>query len=116
MVMAEIIQFPTRQREAFDFLDRELAALLRAKGADEALIDFATATLTEVYDELRRSSDRQFEVRLPLGVSELAAEQLREDITSGIEKLSQEQHDLTLKLAARLVLTELRLFQHERKD
>jgi hypothetical protein len=46
----------------------------------------------------------------------LAAEQLREDITSGIEKLSQEQHDLTLKLAARLVLTELRLFQHERKD
>ena len=44
--MAEIIQFPTRQREAFDFLDRELAALLRAKGADEALIDFATATLT----------------------------------------------------------------------
>lgn len=46
MVMAEIIQFPTRQREAFDFLDRELAALLRAKRADEALIDFATATLT----------------------------------------------------------------------
>tara|TARA_B100001094_G_scaffold167588_1_gene162137 strand:- start:61 stop:411 length:351 start_codon:yes stop_codon:yes gene_type:complete len=116
MVMAEIIQFPTRQREAFDFLDRELAALLRAKRADEALIDFATATLTQVYDKCRRRSDRQFEVRLPLDVSELAADPLLEDITSGIEKLSQEQHDLTLKLAARLVLTELRLFQHERKD
>ena len=74
------------------------------------------AKITEVYDECRRRSDRQFEVRLPLDVSELAADPLREDITSGIEKLSQEQHDLTLKLAARLVLTELRLFQHERKD
>jgi len=114
--MAEIVQFPTRQRQAFDFLESELAALLRSKGADEALIDYATATLTEVYDELGRNSGCQFEVRLPPNVSAEEASQLREDISSGIEALRREQHDLTLKLAARLVLTELRLFQHERDD
>ncbi len=114
--MAEIVQFPTRQRQAFDFLERELAALLQSKGADEALIEFATSTLTEVYDELVRNSDCQFEVRLPQNLSEPEALQLREDITAGIEKLRREHHDLTLKLAARLVLTELRLFQHERPD
>jgi phage terminase Nu1 subunit (DNA packaging protein) len=114
--MAEIVQFPTRQRQAFDFLERELAALLRSKGADEALIDYAITTLTEVYDELQRKSDCQFQVRLPPSLSKREADQLRRDISSGIEKLRREQHDLTLKLAARLVLTELRLFQHERKD
>jgi len=114
--MAEIVQFPTRQRQAFDFLESELAALLRSKGADEALIDYATATLTEVYDELGRNSGCQFEVRLPPNVSAEEASQLREDVSSGIEALRREQHDLTLKLAARLVLTELRLLQHERDD
>ena len=114
--MTNIVQFPTRQKQAFDFLERELAALLRSKGADETLISFATHTLTEVYDELQRQPDCQFEVRLPLDLSTLEAEQLREDITAGIEKLRREQHELTLKLAARLVLTELRLFQHERTD
>jgi hypothetical protein len=114
--MAEIVQFPTRQRRAFDFLERELAALLQHKGADEALIEFATTTLTEVYDELVRNSDCQFEIRLPPNLSTAEERQLREDITAGIEKLRRDHHDLTLKLAARLVLTELRLFQHERKD
>ena len=114
--MAEIVHFPKRQRQAFDFLERELGVMLQSRGADEALIDFATTTLTEVYDELGRDSDCQFEVRLPRDLNEAEALQLREDITAGIEKLRREQHDLTLKLAARLVLTELRLFQHERKD
>ena len=114
--MAEIVHFPTRQKQAFDFLARELAALLRSKGADEALIDFAATTLTEVYDELISNSDCQFEVRLPRHLTETEAGQMREDLTAGIEKLRREQHDLMLKLAARLVLTELRLFQHERQD
>jgi hypothetical protein len=114
--MGEIIQFPTRQRQAFNFLEHELAVLLRSKGADEALIDYAIATLTEVYDDLGRNAGCQFEVRLPPGLSAEETSRLREDISSGIEALKREQHDLTLKLAARLVLTELRLFQHERGD
>ncbi len=114
--MGEIIQFPTRQRQAFNFLEHELTVLLRSKGADEALIDYAIATLTEVYDDLGRNAGCQFEVRLPPDLTAEQASQLREDISSGIEALKREQHDLTLKLAARLVLTELRLFQHERDD
>ncbi len=114
--MTNIVEFPTRRKQAFDFLERELAALLRSKGADETLISYATMTLTEVYEELQSRPDSQFEVRLPINLSAPEAEQLREDITTGIDKLRREQHELTMKLAARLVLTELRLFQHERKD
>ena len=41
---------------------------------------------------------------------------LQEDIAQGIEQLRKEHHDLTLRLAARLILTELKLFQHERDN
>ena len=49
-------------------------------------------------------------------MTEQEAFSLQEDIGAVIEQLRKEHHDLTLRLAARLMLTELRLFQRERED
>jgi len=114
--MAELLEFPTREKQAFQFLSDALAAMLRQKGADDTLVAYAINTLADVYGELLRESDCQFEVRLPARMSEEEAQHLQQDIAAGIDQLRSEQHYLTLKLAARLVLTELRLFQHERAD
>ena len=114
--MAEILEFPTRKKQAFAFLEEQLTQMLRDKGADDKLINHAIASLTDVYAELLRDSDCHFEVRLPEQLSRDEAHHLHEDIAAGIEQLRKTHHDLTLKLAARLVLTELKLFQHERSD
>ena len=90
--------------------------MLKDRGADDALINFAIASLTDVYSELQRESDCHFEVRLPERLSQADATMLQEDIAQGIEQLRKEHHDLTLRLAARLILTELKLFQHERDN
>ena len=37
--MADILEFPTREKQAFSFLQEQLSQLLRSKGADQALID-----------------------------------------------------------------------------
>ena len=114
--MANILEFPTREKQAFSFLREQLSHLLRSKGADQTLIDFAIASLTDAYGELQKESDCHFEVRLPSQMTEHEASRLQEDIGAGIEQLRKEHHDLTLRLAARLMLTELRLFQRERED
>ena len=113
--MAEILKFPTREKQAFDFLSEQLDQLLRQKGADDALIDYAVTSLTDVYRDLHADSKCHLEIRLPGQISSAEAEVLQGDIEAAIERLRREHHDLTLKLAARLVLTELRLFQHERR-
>ena len=114
--MADILEFPTREKQAFSFLQEQLSELLRSKGADQTLIDFAIASLTDAYGELQKESDCHFEVRLPERLSQADAIMLQEDIAQGIEQLRKEHHDLTLRLAARLILTELKLFQHERDN
>ena len=63
--MADILEFPTRETRAFDFLREQLDQLLRQKGADDALIDHAVASLTDVYRDLQTDSECHFEVRLP---------------------------------------------------
>ena len=114
--MADILEFPTREKQAFSFLLEQFSQLLRSKGADQTLIDFAIASLTDAYGELQTESDCPFEVRLPSQMTEQEASRLQEDNGAGIEQLRKQQHDLTRRLAARLMLTELRLFQRERGD
>ena len=114
--MAEILEFPTREKQAFAFLKLQFSRMLRDKGADDKLINHAIASLTDVYSELQTESDCHFEVRLPRQLSREDARHLQEDIASGIEQLRKTHHDLTLKILARLVLTELKLFQLERGD
>lgn len=112
--MADVLEFPAREAQAFAFLERELRALLESKGADEALVRFALDALTSVYTELAEASDYRFSVALPGNITEVEALRLQQQIGEGLEGVRRENHALLLKLAARLVLTELQLFQHRR--
>lgn len=114
--MADVLEFPSQEKRAFAFLERNLRALLTAKGADEQLISFALTALTSVYSELTADSDCGFSVDLPRNIAEAEALHLQQQIAKGVEGIRSQHHDVVLRLAARLVLTELRLFQHERSD
>ena len=114
--MADVLEFPSQEARAFAFLERELRGMLKAKGADDTLIRFALDALTSVYAELDDASDFSFRVDLPTAISQEEAERLQWQIAEGVDGLRAQHHSLVLKLAARLVLTEMKLFQHERED
>ena len=114
--MADILEFPSRQAQGLAFLERELRALLTARGADERLIDFAVSQLTGTYAKLSESEQYDFSVELPASVSPAERDQLYRQINAGLEGIRRENHALMVELIARLVLAELRLYQHERPD
>ena len=114
--MAEILEFPSRQAQGLAFLERELRALLAARGADERLIDFAVGQLTGTYAKLSESEQYEFSIELPDTVSPAQRDALYRQINNGLEGIRRENHALMVELIARLVLAELRLFQHERSE
>lgn len=114
--MADILEFPSQQAQGLAFLDRQLRALLLAKGADEQLIDFAVDQLTRIYGELSESEQYSFTVELPASITSSEKELLEQQINTGLEGIRSENHSLMIKLVAQLVLAEVRLFQHERSD
>ena len=87
--MAEILEFPTREKQAFAFLKEQLRQMLSAKGADDRLIEHAIASLTDVYAELQRDSDCHFEVRLPKQLSRDESQHLQEDIASVLSNFAK---------------------------
>lgn len=114
--MAEVLEFPEREVKAYAFLASELAAMMAAKGADDALIEFATTTLRDVYQEIANDSDYSFKVDLPAGISVDDAMRLQQQIAQGIDSLRSTHHDAVVKLVARLLLVEMRLFQEQRHE
>jgi hypothetical protein len=114
--MGEILEFLSQQTQGLAYLDRQLRALLRAKGADEPLIDFAARQLTSIYSELRESEHYSFNVELPEHISATDRDHLYRQINAGLAGIHRENHSLMVKLVAQLVLAEVRLFQHERAD
>ena len=114
--MADILEFPSRQAQGLAFLDRELRALLAARGADERLIDFAVSQLTRTYAQLSESEQYSFSVALPDSIDTAAKDALYQQINAGLEGIRKENHALMVQLIARLVLAELRLFQLERTE
>ncbi len=112
--MGDILEFPSQQAKGLAYLDRELRTLLEARGADEALVDFAATQLTQTYAQLNESEQYSFSVELPRGLSSEQAEAVRAQINDGLEGVRRENHALLLKLVAQLVLAEVRLFQHQR--
>ncbi len=114
--MADILEFPSRQAQGLAFLERELRALLATRGADERLIEFAVSQLTGTYTKLSESEQYDFSVELPASVSPAEGDQLYRQINAGLEGIRRENHALMVELVARLVLAELRLFQHERSE
>ena len=112
--MSNILQFPSRERQAYAYLKDQLGTLLRDKGADEVLIAHATELLTKVYGDLQGESDFSFSISLPNGLDIEKVQQLQDEIGSGGEALRQHHHSIMIKMAAQLLLTELELFQRSR--
>jgi len=114
--MGEILEFPSQQVQGLAFLDRQLRELLAAKGADAQLIDFAAGELTSMYAQLSQAEQYRFTVELPSSLDPEQAAQLYRQINTGLEGLRKENHALLVKMLAQLVLAQVRLFQHERRD
>jgi len=114
--MWEVLEFPSQQAQGLAYLDRELRNLLTAKGADAPLIDFAATQLTQIYADLAESEQYSFSVELPDSLTAADRERLYQQVNAGLEGIRRENHALLLKLVARLVLAEVRLFQHERGE
>ena len=109
-----------RSRACYKLLELQqrdkLRQLLAAKGADQQLIEFAVGQLTNTYTELSETEQYSFKVELPEGLTPDEGAALAQQINEGLAGLRAENHALMLKLAAQLVLAEVRLFQHERAD
>ena len=114
--MADILEFPSKQSQGLAYLDSELRALLAERGADDRLIDFAVSQLTRTYAQLSESEQYSFTVALPATLSKEDKDSLYRQINTGLEGIRAENHSLMVKLVARLVLAEVRLFQHERSE
>lgn len=114
--MADILEFPSRRAQGLTFLERELRKLLAQKGADQALIDFAAGELTTLYEELVGAEQYQLHVALPEGLSGHQRDALYREINEGLGRVQRDNHTLLVGLVARLVLTRLQLFQHQRPD
>jgi hypothetical protein len=114
--MGEILEFPSQQAQGLAFLDSQLRALMKAKGADEQLIDFAASQLTQIYTQISQSEQYSFSVELPDTIEAADKDRLYRQVNTGLEGIRKENHALMVKLIAQLVLAEVRLFQHERAD
>ena len=114
--MGDILEFPSQQAQGLAFLDRELRALLEARGADQPLIDFAVDQLTGIYSQLRESELYSFNVELPETIDADDKASLYRQINTGLEGIRKENHGLMIKLIAQLVLAEVKLFQHQRVE
>ena len=114
--MSNILEFPSREKQAYAFLTENLAALLKDKGADETLIAHATALLLKVYGEAQDTKDFSFSVDLPDGLTPAQIAQLQQQIEAGADAQRKHHHSLMIRMAAQLLLTELKLFQHAREE
>ena len=114
--MARILEFPSRQAQGLAFLDRELRALLAARGADEQLIDFAAGQLTDLYARTSEGEQYSFRVELPESIDADTRDSLYRQIDEGLGGIRRENHALIIELIAQLVLAKVQLFQHERAE
>ena len=114
--MGEVLEFPSQQAQGLAYLDRQLRSLLRVRGADDQLVDFAVAQLTRIYSELSESEQYSFAVELPDHLGAAERDSIYRQVTAGLEGIRKENHGLMVKLIAQLVLAEVKLFQHERAD
>jgi hypothetical protein len=114
--MGEVLEFPSQQAQGLVYLDRQLRALLEARGADSQTVDFAVEQLTRTYGELSESEQYSFAIELPESIGAEERDSIYHQVTEGLEGIRKENHALMIKLVAQLVLAKVRLFQHERAD
>jgi len=113
--MASVIEFPSQRVQGLSYLEQQIRELLRARGADEELIDFAADTTRRIYERCIDAENYSFRVTLPDALPEAEAQRLRESIREGVNALREENHAVVVRLIAELVMAEVRLFQAARK-
>ncbi len=114
--MGTVVEFPAQSAQGSAYLEKQLRQLLAAKGADDALIEFASKQLSSTYRRLSEAEQYSFSVHFPESLSGAEKERLRDEINAGLEGIRSENHALLLELIARLLLTEMRLYQEQRQD
>ena len=113
--MSNILEFPSREKQAYAYLTNQLETFLRVRGADDVLIAHATELLTKVYSDLQSESDSAFSISLPSGLNDDEKQRLEDEISVGVDALQQHHHSIMIRMAAQLLLTELELFQRSRE-
>lgn len=114
--MGDVVEFPAQSAQGTAYLEKQLRQLLAAKGADDELIDFAIKQLSSTYNRLSEAEQYSFSVHFPESLSGAEKTRLQAEINAGLEGIRSENHALLLELIARLLLTELRLYQEQRQD
>lgn len=114
--MGNVLRFPSQQAQGLAYLEKQLRALMRSKGADETLINFAVEQLTSTYAQLSESEQYSFSVALPPHLSQQERQSVADQINQGLEGVRRENHAVLVRLAAALVLAEVKLFQQQRED
>ena len=112
--MGTVLEFPSQRAQGLAYLDTQLRQLLRSKGADDELVNFAAEQLTKTYASLTESEQYRFAIQLPPTINEADSAHLYHEIETGLEGIRAENHALMIELIAQLVLTKVQLFQHER--
>jgi hypothetical protein len=112
--MAKILQFPSARIQGLSFLEEQLRELLRNKGADQELMDFAASTVRTIYQESAAAENYSFSLSLPECVDEAGAGELQEQIQQGIAEIRKENHAIIVRLIAELALARVQLFQLQR--
>ena len=112
--MATILEFPSQQVQGFSFLESRLRELLESRGADEELVEFASSTVRDIYQNALEGENYSFSLTLPDGVPDGAAEQLRGQLEQALEALREENHAVMIRLVAELALAHVKIFQYER--
>ena len=114
--MAKILQFPSARIQGLSFLEERLRELLRNKGADQELMDFAANAIREIYQRNVEAENYSFSLSLPESVDDGEANQLKQQIQDGIEHIREENHAIIVRLIAELALAQVQLFQLQRNQ
>jgi hypothetical protein len=112
--MAKILQFPSAQIQGMAFLEDQLRELLRGKGADRELMDFAASTVKEIYQRNVEAENYSFSLSLPEVMDAAGENLLQQQIAQGIAKIREENHAVIVRLIAELALAQVQVFQLSR--
>ncbi len=114
--MANIIEFPSARIQGLSFLEEQLRDLLRSKGADEELMDYAARTVREIYEQSADAENYSFSVDLPETLDSAVAEALQAQLQEGVAGIRAANHAIIVRLIAELALARVQLFQAGRDD
>ena len=112
--MAKVLEFPSRQVQGLSYVESQLRELLKRKGADQALMDYAAITIREIYQHYANAENYSFRLELPEATDEAMSKLLQARIEDGIEGIRAENHAIIVRLIAELALARVQLYQRER--